>query len=254
MLCVLAAVVAAFVPAPHMPATHHPSLATPPSPADVAAVRSAAAAPRMVAPGANDRFIEALRALNEAQLHSRSIKCPFWRRRAAESLEPLLAIARFVAARHKSLDLLPPELLPARPSGPKVVGLSLDAAMHAVRADVEQRQYYVTGQMNASVYSETCYFDGPDPDMPVRSLVRYRDALHGLFDPELSRFDLVAIVPRGPNAFAAYWRLEGALQLPWRPTIKPFTGAPPPAPTPPLPHHYPTTTPPLPPHFSSTPP
>lgn len=46
-----------------------------------------------------------------------------------------------------------------------------------------------------------------------------------LFDPHASRFDLLGIAPRGPNAFAAYWRLEGVLQLPWRPSIKPFTGA-----------------------------
>lgn len=166
MLCLLAT--PAFLPLPDaLPPLH--------SPPRMVAARS----PLMVATSTDERMLNAIRALNKAEKQSRSIRCPFWRRRAAEMLEPLLVVARFIAARHKSLDLLPAELLPVRPSGLKVASLSLEAAMEAVRRDIEDRQYYVTGQLNSSIYSDTCFFDGPDPDMPVRSLVRYRDALHG---------------------------------------------------------------------------
>ena len=64
---------------------------------------------------------------------SRDIRCPFWRRRAADALESLLQVAKFVAARHKSLELLPPELAAALPgaacaeAAPKTRGLSREA-------------------------------------------------------------------------------------------------------------------------------
>ena len=164
---------------------------------------------------------------------AREVKCPFWRRRFGDAAESLLAVAQFVAARHKSLEL--PMRLPSIVGGTaaashddsssKARGLAVDAVMEVVRADFEQGQYYVTGALNPSVYDDACFFDGPDPDMPVRSLSRYCDALSGLFDPALSSIELVSMEPVSERAFVAHWRLSGALKLPWRPTIKPYAGA-----------------------------
>lgn len=163
---------------------------------------------------------------------SRGIKCPFFRRRAGDAVEAAAAVFAFVVARHKSLwpepaDLLPADLLPggsARDAS-KQRGLSLEAVMGIVAADIEHGQYYVSGRLTPTIYDERCFFDGPDPDMPVRSLQRYTDALRGLFDPARSRIELLSMEPRGERAFAAHWRLSGALKLPWRPAIKPYVGS-----------------------------
>ena len=164
---------------------------------------------------------------------SRDIRCPFWRRRAADALESLLQVAKFIAARHKSLELLPPELAAALPgsacaeAAPKTRGLSREAVMQIVEADFREGQYYVSGKLSPEIYSDECFFDAPDPDLPVRSLKRYSDALSGLFDPERSEIELVRLEPSADSerAFIAHWRLSGHLKLPWRPAIKPYAGA-----------------------------
>ena len=96
--------------------------------------------------------------------------------------------------------------------------------MEVVREDIEERQYYVTGRITPSVYADRCFFDSPDPDMPVRTLSRYSDALHGLFDPKLSAIELLGLEKVDDRSFVARWRLSGALKLPWRPLIKPYLG------------------------------
>ena len=98
------------------------------------------------------------------------------------------------------------------------------SAQEIIASDISDHQYYVTGKLSRAIYSDSCIFDSPDPDMPVRSLRRFSDALHGLFDPALSTVELLSIHAESDDQLIARWRLEGALKLPWRPRIKPFTG------------------------------
>ena len=188
---------------------------------------SAAGKPRTVDPGSS---------IGQMADDAASIRCPFWRTRAYDALESALSVANFVAARHKSFldrpwlpgseaSLFEPLALPARPMGEKRIGLSVEEVMEVVREDMEERAYYVTGRLTSSVYSDTCFFDSPDPDMPVKSLARYSDALHGLFDPSLSAIELLGLERVCERSFVARWRLSGALKLPWRPRIKPYLGA-----------------------------
>ena len=172
--------------------------------------------------------------LNE---QSSDIRCPFWRTRAYDALESALAVANFVAARHRSIldrpwlpgserSLFEPLSLPVTSLGPKTTGMALEAVMDVVRRDYEEGQYYVTGRLSQNVYDDSCFFDSPDPDMPVRSLKRYSDALKGLFAPQLSSIELVKMEACADGtSFVAHWRLSGALKLPWRPAIKPYAGA-----------------------------
>ena len=176
---------------------------------------------------AHGRAGSSLGQLNE---QSANIRCPFWRTRAYDAVESALAVLNvvelctFVAARHKSFDPFEPLALPVRWTGPKARGLALEEVMEIVRADFDERQYYVSGELTPSIYSDRCFFDSPDPDMPVRTLPRYSDALHGLFDPSTSRIELLDLRADGPRQFVARWRLEGALKLPWRPKVKPYAG------------------------------
>ena len=118
------------------------------------------AEPRTVAPDSS------LGQLNE---QSANIRCPFWRTRAYDAVESALAVLNvvelctFVAARHKSFDPFEPLALPVRWTGPKARGLALEEVMEIVRADFDERQYYVSGELTPSVYSDRCFFDSPDP-------------------------------------------------------------------------------------------
>ncbi len=134
---------------------------------------------------------------------------------------------RFIAARHKSLELLDfvSQLLPPKPSAAKLHHLPISELMDRVSADIREGQYYVSGRLTPDIYDDACFFDGPDPDMPVRSLSRYTDALRGLFEPSSSRIELISMEQDGPSSFVARWRLSGKLKLPWRPPIKPYEGA-----------------------------
>jgi len=213
-----------------------------------------ALAPLPAAEGWSGRLAPALRRRNhhiiratvidpESQLgqlygKSREVRCPFWRTRAYDTLEAIIAVANFVAARHKSIldrpwlpgsdaSLFEPLAMPVPVMGTKTRGLPLAAVMDVVRRDFEQGQYYVSGRLSQAIYHDSAFFDSPDPDMPVRSLQRYSDALKGLFDPALSSIELVSMhaCDEHERSFIAHWRLTGHLKLPWRPAIKPYAGA-----------------------------
>jgi hypothetical protein len=105
-----------------------------------------------------------------------------------------------------------------------MVGLELGERRRLIERDFVERQYYVTGRLTAGLYREDCVFDGPDPDVPVRGLRKYVDATRGLFFRPASKVELLAIEEDGAGGVVAWWRLEGVLNLPWRPAIKPYTG------------------------------
>lgn len=173
---------------------------------------------------------DAERWLRRVQQRARGVKCPFWRRRFGDVIDGALTIARFVAARHKSWEI-PVDIAQltaigtASSSQPKRRGLSMVELQAILYDDLVERQYYVTGRLSSCIYADRCLFDGPDPDMPVRDVQRYSDALRGLFDPSTSRIELIELRQHDDRSFVADWRLEGALQLPWHPAIKPFTGS-----------------------------
>jgi len=147
------------------------------------------------------------------------IRCPFWRRRAVDALEAALVVGRFVLARHKSLNLSP-----VAGTGEKKPMASAQEALEVIRSDFLERRYYVTGRLSKAVYSDECFFDAPDPDMPVSGLRKYVDATSHLFEPKSSSIDLLSIETVDDRAVLARWRLEATLMLPWRPSVKAYTG------------------------------
>jgi hypothetical protein len=85
-------------------------------------------------------------------------------------------------------------------------------------------RYYVTGRLSLDHYHPRCFFDSPDPDMPVRSPEVFASALKGLFDRRSSSLELLEEPRLVGNDIVAEWRLAGRLGLPWKPSIKPFVG------------------------------
>lgn len=155
---------------------------------------------------------------------ARAVRCPFWRRRFTDVLEAVAGtVAWAAAARHKSLPT--PGFAPSASSKPKLENLPLEERLRTISEDFTVRQYYVTGRLSSELYTDDCLFDGPDPDVPVRGLAKYTDATGNLFYRPQSHVDLLGIGVVDGEKIRAHWRLEGALNLPWKPTIKPYTGS-----------------------------
>lgn len=164
---------------------------------------------------------------------SLSIKCPFMKRRTADLLDALDMMMRFLVIRHKSLDLIgpPPGCRSIKVSQAKLLGTKLEERMEIIRHDWRPdsgKGYYITGRLNATIYRDDCFFDGPDPDMPVRGLRKYINAASNLFDHATSTADLLFLGKefdsKGNLLIVAHWRLQGVLHLPWHPKLPQWTG------------------------------
>jgi hypothetical protein len=166
-------------------------------------------------------------------MYSRSlaIKCPFFRRRAADLLDGMDMVLRFLVIRHKSLDIVgpPPSWRAPDASGAKRRDLPAQEVLEILRQDwrpESNKGYYVTGRLNATVYRDDCLFDGPDPDMPVQGLRKYLNAASQLFDQSKSRCELLSLeaLDEDGKTLLARWRMNGVLRLPWRPVLPMWTG------------------------------
>jgi Uncharacterized conserved protein (DUF2358) len=158
-----------------------------------------------------------------------AIKCPFFRRRAADLLDSIDMILRFVVIRHKSLDVVgpPPSWRAPDASSHKCRDLPVHEVVEALRRDWRpetNKGYYVTGRLNATIYRDDCLFDGPDPDMPVRGLRKYLNAASQLFDQGKSRCELLSLEVVDDSELVARWRMNGVLRLPWKPVLPLWTG------------------------------
>lgn len=167
--------------------------------------------------------------LDELYAESITIKCPFFRRRAADALDSLDMVLRFLIIRHKSLGLLPP--LGCRATAitkNKNTHLPLVQIKDTIQTDWHEHNlkgYYITGKLNTTIYRNDCLFDGPDPDMPVKGLRKYLSSASQLFDVSKSESQLRSLrIGDAPNTIVATWRMVGVLRLPWRPSLPTMTG------------------------------
>lgn len=170
---------------------------------------------------------ESLNALYE---NSFKIKCPFFRRRAFDTIEALKRVFVFVLSRHKSIPFFPSPV--AKSPIRKTQNLPMVELAALVQKDWLGKRphagkgYYVTGALTPEIYDEECLFDGPDPDMPVRGLRKYLVSASQLFDTQRSRADLIRPIEYDidKGVITATWRIQGVLNLPWHPIVKPWTG------------------------------
>lgn len=208
---------------------------------------------------------------------SATIRCPFIKRRIADTIDNFCLLSNFLIIRHKSLlalfgmDVTDVGFIEV--PGCKAVGrhFSLDEFGNSVKMpnlpltelqsiieeDWDRKKnkgYYVTGKLNSKVYRNDCFFDGPDPDMPVRGLRKYLNAASNLFDSKqsfatMNDIEVVALSKKEQEnrmricldtrndddcatmnqdynqyAIQVNWKMEGVLMLPWRPKVKPLTG------------------------------
>ena len=156
-----------------------------------------------------------------------TIKCPFFRRRAYDILDSISSIGIFLKARHKTISLFPIGPSVAVTPGSKLKHQDWDTLKAYIASDWEGKSYYITGKLSKNIYHDQCLFDGPDPDMPVRGLYKYLSFASSLFNHKLSRADLLKPIEvnEAQRTLTAHWRLEGVLNLPGHPPLKPFTGS-----------------------------
>lgn len=166
------------------------------------------------------------------------IKCPFFRRRAIDLVENIQLTLNFIVARHKSIPfidlskyLINIEVSDSVKSNHnKTINLPIKDVAEIIYNDwsIEKgaKGYYITGKLTKSIYDEDCLFSGPDPDMPVRGLKKYLLFASQLFHRQKSKAELrhPLVINKDQNTITAYWRIEGVLNLPWKPLMKPFNG------------------------------
>lgn len=183
-----------------------------------------------------------------------SIKCPFIRRRVADALDSTAMLLQFLVIRHKSLglsdafldtdsdlsDLVSFGAPGCKPTGrhiktsEKSMHLPLSTVASRIQNDwegnVEGKGYYITGRLDTTIYRDDCLFTGPDPDMPVRGLRKYLSAAAQLFDTSKSFAELREITytsnggEKSQGLIEVKWELGGVINLPWHPTVEPWTG------------------------------
>lgn len=206
--------------------------------------------------GVGDAVLRLGNSLDGLYDKSSSIKCPFFRRRAADAIDNTAILFHFFLIRHKSLpwisDLLEnPNYSPAcpgcKPYGRHIKRLAdgtAEKTRHLSVTDVEgrihndwvggaskSRGYYITGKLDSTIYTDDCLFKSPDPDMPVRGLRKYLSAAAQLFDQKQSCAELLSICSTegggemGHGIVEVTWRLSGIINLPWHPTVEPWTGS-----------------------------
>lgn len=99
------------------------------------------------------------------------IRCPFFRRRATDTLEALVVVGTWLRARHKRVDLTF-GLLPLSTraglnahqraaASRKAHNLPLGVVAALLARDFAERQCQVTGRLSRQLFDEACVFDGP---------------------------------------------------------------------------------------------
>ena len=156
---------------------------------------------------------------DQLEAKAESLKCPFFRRRFLDAADATRQSTKWLAARHKSILGF---MYTSTVEAPSHVW-TREETLKAIRNDFMNR-YYVTGRLSLDHYHPRCFFDSPDPDMPVRSPEVFASALKGLFDRRSSSLELLEEPRLVGNDIVAEWRLAGRLGLPWKPSIKPFVG------------------------------
>lgn len=155
-------------------------------------------------------------------------KCPFLRRRMTDIMELVEMVIRMTLIRKEKVDLVcpPVSLRGDERTRHKLKHLSRSQLLDVIRRDWRkdsQKGYYITGRLTPGIYRDDCFFDGPDPDMPVRGLRKFLNAASQLFDPRESFCELLNLEIQG-DVIVADWKMNGVIRLPWGPKMPEVQG------------------------------
>jgi len=108
-------------------------------------------------------------------------------------------------------------------SAPKL-SKKLDLSVLAAVLDAElyEREWFVTGNVNPIYFSEDFVFQ--DPDVRLEGIEAYARGVNKLFNQEVSRAEIIAtaVNPDTPNMITCTWRLSGKVDIGPGLAIKPY--------------------------------
>ena len=101
--------------------------------------------------------------------------------------------------------------------------LDLDLLARMLDAELYEKEWFVTGNVNAMYFSNDFSFQ--DPDVRVDGIEDYARGVYKIFDQETSRAEIISttVKPESENVITCKWRLSGKANIgPGGLTIKPY--------------------------------
>jgi hypothetical protein len=100
--------------------------------------------------------------------------------------------------------------------------VSLEVLAQLLDAELYEREWFVTGNVNPIYFSENFVFQ--DPDVRLDGIEAYARGVNKLFDQETSRAEIISttVNPDVPNTITCTWRLSGKANIGPGLTIKPY--------------------------------
>jgi hypothetical protein len=105
---------------------------------------------------------------------------------------------------------------------PKVGKMSLEKLAATLDAELCEREWFVTGNVNPIYFSDNFQFQ--DPDVKLTGIEEYARGVLKLFDQDTSRAQIISTVVNTttPNTITVTWRLSGGVNIGPGLTIKPY--------------------------------
>ena len=107
---------------------------------------------------------------------------------------------------------------------PKINKVPLEKLAQALDAELYEKEWFVTGNVNPRYFSESFRFQ--DPDVQVTGIRKYAEGVRKIFNQETARAEIIATTvstEKKPNIITCTWRLSGKVDIgPGGLTIKPY--------------------------------
>ncbi|GBF88967.1 hypothetical protein Rsub_01466 [Raphidocelis subcapitata] len=104
---------------------------------------------------------------------------------------------------------------------PKAAGLPLQELARRFTEEFLKREWFVTGDVPPELFSDSFVFK--DDSVATSGIRSYALGVRKLFDRSTARAELVAVEPdAAARALVVTWRLEGRVNLPFKPEIPPY--------------------------------
>ena len=105
---------------------------------------------------------------------------------------------------------------------PKRKSVALKDMCRLIDSVLRERQCFVTGLCDASLYSDSFAFQ--DPDVKVKGIESYSRGVNKLFDQKTSKMDVISVKVStiSENTITVTWRLEGKVNIGPGLGIKPY--------------------------------
>jgi hypothetical protein len=103
---------------------------------------------------------------------------------------------------------------------PKVPCLDISVLAQALDAELYEKEWFVTGNVNPIYFSNEFRFQ--DPDVQLSGIRSYAEGVRKLFDQNVSRAEIIETKVTSNDTITCTWRLSGKVQVGPGWTIKPY--------------------------------